>query len=216
MLTITIQKIMPFLSIGLVFGFSAGISPGPLFALVISESLRHGSRAGIQVACAPLISDSPIILSCYFLLLTLADISGFLIAISVLGIIYLVYLGIQSVRTRTIEITGVSLKKHSSLSRGILVNILNPHPYIFWLTIGSPTIIRAHPFGLWAVAAFLAGFYSSLVSSKCILALITGTSKKFISSKFLVRLNQIMGVVLILLAGLLLVEVFLERWTKTG
>ncbi|MDS4041493.1 MAG: hypothetical protein RKP20_09980, partial [Candidatus Competibacter sp.] len=37
-----------FLSAGLLLGLSGGLSPGPLLALVASETLHHGVRAGIS------------------------------------------------------------------------------------------------------------------------------------------------------------------------
>jgi threonine/homoserine/homoserine lactone efflux protein len=45
----------------LVFGLSAGLSPGPLMTLVIAETLKRGIPAGIRIAVAPLITDLPII-----------------------------------------------------------------------------------------------------------------------------------------------------------
>lgn len=48
---------MYFLSVGAVLGLSSGLSPGPLLALVISETLRHGVKAGVKVALAPIITD---------------------------------------------------------------------------------------------------------------------------------------------------------------
>ena len=51
-----------FLASGVVFGLSAGLSPGPLLTLVISETLKHGTRSGIKVALAPLITDTPIVM----------------------------------------------------------------------------------------------------------------------------------------------------------
>lgn len=44
-----------FLTVGTVLGLSAGFAPGPLLALVISETLRHGIPAGVRVALAPII-----------------------------------------------------------------------------------------------------------------------------------------------------------------
>ncbi|MBT4876955.1 MAG: LysE family translocator, partial [Desulfobacula sp.] len=43
-----------YLTIGMVLGLSAGLAPGPLLTLVISETLLHDIRAGIKVAMAPL------------------------------------------------------------------------------------------------------------------------------------------------------------------
>ncbi len=50
------------LLLGLTIGFSAGVSPGPLLALVVTTSLRHGRWAGFQVAASPLVTDLPIII----------------------------------------------------------------------------------------------------------------------------------------------------------
>ena len=60
--------VFPFLSAGLLLGLSGGLAPGPLLTLVASETLRHGARAGISVALAPLLTDAPIILATLWLL----------------------------------------------------------------------------------------------------------------------------------------------------
>lgn len=62
-----------FLFMGLVLGLSAGLAPGPLLTLVVSETLRHHVGAGIRVALAPLISDLPIVLVSVGILSTMAD-----------------------------------------------------------------------------------------------------------------------------------------------
>ncbi|MGB2681816.1 MAG: LysE family translocator, partial [Candidatus Competibacter sp.] len=58
---------------GLMLGLSGGLSPGPLLALVASESLRHGVGAGIKIALAPLLTDLPIILATLLVLEPLSD-----------------------------------------------------------------------------------------------------------------------------------------------
>jgi len=49
------------LTFGILLGVSAGIAPGPLLALVISQALRYGMKAGIKVALAPVISNLPVV-----------------------------------------------------------------------------------------------------------------------------------------------------------
>lgn len=46
---------------GLLLGLAAGLAPGPMLALTVTQSLRHGARAGLRVAMAPLLTDLPII-----------------------------------------------------------------------------------------------------------------------------------------------------------
>ncbi len=47
---------------GAALGAAAGLSPGPLQALVLSESLRHGRREGVKASIAPLLTDIPIVI----------------------------------------------------------------------------------------------------------------------------------------------------------
>lgn len=47
------DKMIYYLTFGSILGLSAGMSPGPLFALVISETIAHDIRAGIKVALVP-------------------------------------------------------------------------------------------------------------------------------------------------------------------
>ena len=51
-----------FLFSGVVFGLSAGLSPGPLLTLVISETLKHNAKEGIKVSIAPILTDLPIVM----------------------------------------------------------------------------------------------------------------------------------------------------------
>ena len=58
---------------GAVFGLAAGLMPGPLLALVIQQTLRHGPTEGIKVAAAPLLTDLPIVAAALFAVNRVAD-----------------------------------------------------------------------------------------------------------------------------------------------
>ena len=190
------------LIMGIVLGLSAGLSPGPFLALVISHSLEHGSREGVKVSLAPLITDVPIILVSTLLLAQLASSHIFLGVITLAGGFFLSYLAYESFRT-----TGIDLNTpHSepkSLRKGILVNFLNPHPYLFWLTVGSPIIIKRWAEGPFTVIGFLAGFYGCLVGSKAIIAVLVGRSRHFLTGKPYVYIMRVLGALLLLFALLL-------------
>lgn len=89
-----------FLVAGVLLGLSGGLAPGPLLALVASETLRHGVRAGVRVALAPLLTDLPIILAAILLLRPLADQNLPLASIHFAGGAYLAWLGFQGLRFR--------------------------------------------------------------------------------------------------------------------
>ncbi|RME44982.1 MAG: LysE family translocator [Chloroflexi bacterium] len=163
---------MNYVLLGLTLGLAAGISPGPLLTLVITASLRSGLAGGLLVAVAPLITDLPIILLAVFALNRTP--AWALPAISAAGGLVVMYIGVEILRSaRTASLadgTPQPDQATSELWRGALVNALNPHPYLFWATVGAPTLLTAwrdssvYPFG------FLVGFYLLLVGSKMAIA----------------------------------------------
>jgi LysE type translocator len=84
------------LLLGLTIGFSAGVSPGPLLALVVTTSLRHGRWAGLQVAASPLVTDLPIII---LTLTVLNAVPGRVVAaVGTVGAVVVLKLGTSALR----------------------------------------------------------------------------------------------------------------------
>lgn len=196
MITLPILK---FLLVGCLLGLTAGISPGPLLALVISQSLKYGSREGVKVAFAPLIADIPIILLTVFLLSKLSGFDVVLSLISFAGGIFAAFLGFESFKTKGL-LAATDETKANSVKRGIIAGILNPHPYLFWATIGTPYLLKASELSVLAVIFFIGSFYACLVGSKMVIAIITGHSKKLINNKAYILIMKILGVVLFALS----------------
>lgn len=202
-----------FLTTGVVLGLSAGLAPGPLLALVVSETLQHDMKAGVKVALAPIITDLPIII---FSLLVLARLSRFhniLGILSITGACFICYLGMKNVLIKNVQLTTETTPRRS-LQKGILANFLSPHPYLFWLTVGGPTTIKAMDLNLFAAAGFILSFYLLLVGSKIFLAIITGRSRTFLHGNTYIIIMRLLGLFLIFLAvyllrdGLRLLQIF--------
>ena len=92
-----------FWMIGTLLGLSAGLSPGPLLTLLVSETLRHDYRAGIKVAISPMITDLPIILLTVFILGQLSGFHSLLGVISLIGGLVLLSMGYKSFRLKGLE-----------------------------------------------------------------------------------------------------------------
>ncbi len=184
---------------GITLGLYAGFSPGPLLVLVISQTLKHGYKEGILVAFAPIISDIPIIAICLLFLSLISSYNSILGIISIIGGIYLGYLAYESFKTRVL-IEDIKLERPKSLTKGVTLNLLNPAPYLFWITIGGPIIIPAYFESVLSVIWFIIGFYALLVGSKIVLAYATGKSRDFLTGKTYIWIMRILGVVLIIFA----------------
>ena len=194
---------LTFLTAGTVLGLSAGFAPGPLLVLVISETLQHDRKAGVKVALAPVITDLPIIIFSLLLLAKLSRFQNILGIISFIGAFFILYLGIANMKIKAVQIDTDSIPQ-KSLQKGILVNALSPHPYLFWLTVGGPTTIKAMDLSLLAAIAFVLCFYVLLVGSKILLAILVSRSRSFLQQNTYIFTMRLLGLILIILAGYLI------------
>jgi len=190
---------MDFLLFGIIIGLAAGLSPGPLITLVVSETLKNGKKEGIQVAFSPLISESPIILFVLVILSSVADNDIIIGVIALLGAFFLIYLGLSNLRANVKE-SEDDHGKTNALLRGITTNLLNPNTYMFWLTIGGPKILESNQVSLSATILFILGFYMMLVGSKITVAIVVDKSKIIIKSKYYAYIIRGLGIVLIVFA----------------
>ncbi|MBA7546180.1 hypothetical protein ES705_38563 [subsurface metagenome] len=194
-----------YLSSGLFLGLIAGIFPGPLLTLVVSETFKYGQKEGIKLALAPLITDLPIVLASCFLIASLANNDIILGIIAICGGVFLLFLAYENIRYKSSE-AGLESKNTRTLQKGIIANFLNPHPYIFWILIGAPTIAKANEISLLTAVLFLLGFYFMLIGSKTVLALLTGKMKNILQQKTFVIIIRVLGVTLLLFAIVLFRE----------
>jgi len=170
--------------------------------LVISETLAHGRSAGFRVAAAPLITDLPIVLMALFLLSKLAAFNMILGGISLAGSVVILKMGVGHFKRGDIQVEE-NPPKPRSLAKGVVVNFLSPHPYIFWLSVGGPMTTRAWEDSPWAALGFIGLFYLMLIGSKLGLALLTAGSGNFLKGRLYRYTMRVLGGLLCLL-GLML------------
>jgi threonine/homoserine/homoserine lactone efflux protein len=163
-LTITVQAVL--------LGLAAGLAPGPLLALVMAESLRGGAASGVRVALAPLVTDAPIVALSWGLVGSLDPRSPWLAALSAAGALLVAHVALGQWRATLPEPGAVALRR--SLGRGVAVNLLSPHPWLFWMTVGGPLLAAAALESVESAVAFLLAFYALLIGTKVVLALLTG------------------------------------------
>jgi threonine/homoserine/homoserine lactone efflux protein len=193
------NQALEFFGSGIFFGLVSGVSPGPLLALVFSETLKHGRKEGFKVAIAPLITDLPIVLFVLFILSNLMQYSLVVGAISFVGAGYLIYLGFENLRAK-IDVLEVGETGKNALRKGVIANFLNPSPYLFWLSIGGPAIFESLSISVLATILFVIGFYALLIGSKIIIAVIVDKTKAIIKSKYYLYVVRTLGIILILFA----------------
>ena len=170
------------LASGVLLGLASGLAPGPLLALVLAQSLRHGAREGCKVALTPLVTDAPIIVLALVVATKLAELRPLLGIVSIAGGVFVLYLAWDSLRPTRVD-AQASAEPPRSWLKGILTNWLSPHPWLFWLTVGAATLAQAMAQSWLAALAFLLGFYLLLVGSKVVVALLTARSRNLLAGR---------------------------------
>lgn len=183
------------------FGLGAGIAPGPLQTLVITSTLQRGFGAGWRVAMGPLITDTPIIALSVLVLSSLP--SGALDGMAIAGGAVLIGLGVWSVRTESAAATEHEMVAgRADLWRGAVVNLLNPHPWIFWLGAGAPLLVSAWRRTPALAVGVLAVFYGLLIGLKVVTAWLVARARRRLSPGWRVRLVRV-GALLLAAGGVL-------------
>lgn len=191
------EESLQLLLIGTFLGLTAGISPGPILTLVITQTLKHNRKEGILISISPLITDFPIIFITAFIFNKFSQFNTILGVISIAGGIFVAYLGLESVKFKGLDVDSQG-SKIGSLKKGIITNFLNPHPYLFWATIGTPFIFRALNIHFMTLILFLFSFYALMVGSKITIAILVSRSKAFIRQKIYVVIIKLLGIILFL------------------
>ncbi len=181
--------------VGIMFGLSAGFAPGPLLTLVITQTLQHNTFEGAKVAVAPMLTDVPIVLVSFFVLNKLSALGIILGIISSVGGLYILYLAYETLTLGPVKVDA-SEACPQSIRKGAIVNALNPHPYLFWATVGVPMILKARLSDPVAPWLFLFSFYVFLLGSKILIALVVGRFRTFMEGKLYLCMMRILGIVL--------------------
>lgn len=179
---------------GLVLGLGSGVSPGPLLALAISTTMRRGLRAGLLVVSAPLVTDT------LFIVLTVTVISQLsptiVAGLSLVGAAVIAWFAwenarearradIAALRTEPPMESGNRLTRltRQPLLQAATVNVLNPAPWLFWISAGAPLLIGFADQGWGLVIAFLVAFYVAIIGSKALLVVAIAAGRHRLSTR---------------------------------
>ncbi|MGS2743096.1 LysE family translocator [Halomonas sp. LS-001] len=184
------------------------ISPGVDTLLVIRNTARGGFRDGIAtslaICCGLFVHATISALGISFILLQSAWAFH---ALKIAGAVYLVWLGISSLRAawkgKGLPVNGV-MQTRSTVGRwqpvkeGLLSNVLNPKTIIFYMAFlpqfiapGDPALLKS----LWLASVH---FVIANIWQISVVLMIGGASQWLASARFARALNGLTGSVLIL------------------
>lgn len=186
---------MEYILQGLAIGFTAGTSFGPLHTLLMNITLSMGWRQGLLIVISPLITDIPIIILMLFILdqlpesiIPVIQIAGGLV---IFGIAWNLW---QQLRKGEYDLSeSQSLEadlSRETLLKGIMVNFLNPAPYIFWGTVNGPLFLAGLEVSVFTGFGFILSFYGSFLGIMAIFVFVfdrlRGLDRRFTNALMIV------------------------------
>lgn len=151
-------------------GFSAGVTPGPFQALLLSYAIEGGWKKALPAAFAPIISDGPVILLVLLILNRVPD--SFVRFLQIGGALFLLYLAWDSFRAyrhyKAVE-ERAETNTLQTLLKATVMNLLSPGPWLFWSLINGPNLIEAWQVSPWWGAGYLGAFYGVFVLTNLVL-----------------------------------------------
>ena len=167
-----------YLVFGITYAFAAAIQPGPFQTFIISKTLENGWKRTLPAALAPVLSDGPIIVLVLFILTNIPPM--FLRFLQIGGGLLLLYLAFNSLKSFINfdkNKKPEENKSDSTLFKAVLVNILNPAPYIGWSVIMGPMFIKGYRESAINGIVLIAAFYFTIVICQVGIILLFGLAR---------------------------------------
>lgn len=184
-------------------GVANGLSPGPLLALVIAQTIRFGLKEGIKLSVSPLVGGIPVIVISLAIFKYCSNSVLLLGLISLIGAIFLFFVGIQNLRFLN-QKKSASSAAATSLLKGALATILNPTPYAFWITVGAPLAFESAATGVLDIVGFLIAFFSGFILANIGIAYTASKTSLMMEEKIFRTVVRTLALILLIYGGVFL------------
>jgi threonine/homoserine/homoserine lactone efflux protein len=206
---------------GILSGLVLAMTIGPVFFALLRTSISRGFKSGAFLAIGIATSDSFIALGFYFGISQFFDFTSdsFQFWAGLVGGIAVMGLGLKHLMQPIHEGDKDApdfVKQADSYTnlfwQGVLLNILNPFVYLFWLGISS--FISAN-FSLTGGLVFLSGIILTVLSTDLLKSYIANLLSNILTDNVIVMIDRIAGIVLMFFGVYLLMYAFFgEVFTK--
>jgi threonine/homoserine/homoserine lactone efflux protein len=150
-----------------VVGFSGAIMPGPLLAVGIAETPRHGWQTGPIISVGHAIAEIAVVVVLSFGLVAIAQNPLITKIIGVVGGTALILMGVlmsYDILKNRVKYESVETPKKSKqklAGEGITATLSNPYWFIWWATTGLAFLVKSLHFGVIGPIVFYFGHIMS-------------------------------------------------------
>ncbi len=206
---------MPPIIQGLILGFTLSVLLGPALFTLLQTSIHRGLKSGLFLAGGIFLSDLSVVILAYLgALQVINQKNNYLIAGIIGGIILILFGLFTFLRKVHMDENNkvVELRVPGPITyilKGYFLNIMNPFVWFFWIT--AMVGVSAN-FGddKHAVMIFFSGTLAAIVSSDMLKVFIADKLKKYLKPQILIRVNHIVGILLMASGVYLIIRVLLR------
>jgi threonine/homoserine/homoserine lactone efflux protein len=195
--------------IGFGFAFGAVVQPGPLQAFLLSSVAQKGWKRTLPASLSPLISDGPAAFIALFVLSKVPIVmSKILQAGGGVFLLYLAWAGYRQWKHQVISTPKTSDSAPPTLMQAVIVNMLNPNPYLGWSLILGPAVLKAWYQNPIYSVVLIVSFYTTIVVGLAGTIILLGTTR-FLGASSKRTLILVSAATLALLGTYLIIRSFL-------
>jgi len=202
----------------MVLGTFAGLAPGPYTTMVAGTALEKGFKAGFLLALTPLVTDVVPMLFSALLLDRLGELA--LTMLGITGGAIVIVVGLRFMREHSkgeplpppgegdqdepAERGSSGPRRQSALAGHVIAStLLNPSPWLFWLIIASPLLLRAWNRSPGEGVLFAGLIFLTNISTASLLAWLASHSRKLLNPDWQRRSLKFVGATLVLAGSFL-------------
>jgi threonine/homoserine/homoserine lactone efflux protein len=179
----------------MVVGFSGALTPGPMLTLVISSAAEKGFWTSFFIVAGHALLELVVVAAFFLGLIRYLENPLIARIIGIVGGVFLLYLGadiLVSVARNKFKIDFRSMINKRTINtrstgiivlKGILVSLMNPYWYIWWISIGAAFIIKSVKFDMGGVTAFYTGHISADFIWYLFIGFLISTGRRFLNQK---------------------------------
>lgn len=192
---------MPPIINGLFFGLIFLFALGPAFFALIQTSIQHGLRKAIFFAIGISVSDLFYVLVVLYGMAQFLETDRFKLWMALFGIVmlagYAVYSWFKTPKVHDEDNLAQDSNVARQFIKGLFLNGLNPFIIVSWATWVSAIALNFE-YDFSQQAQFFGGMLITILSMDIAKAFIANRLKHLITTKFVLRMNRTIAVILIL------------------
>jgi len=205
------EAILQGIGAGILFSFLTG----PVFFSMIKTSIEKGFKAGFSLAIGVVFSDIIFIVFTLFGSQFVDYNSEYNQYISIIGGLFLFGIGLYYIFNKVKVNYDISetlkIRKRGYVLKGFLMCLLSPSTLMFWIMVGGIISVQLH-YNMSEKIVFFMIAMATQVSVDCLKTYYAAKLRYRIKEKSIQNLNKIAGVVILIFAIRLFIEVIIKNY----